>query len=285
MKTAFLISFWFISIGSFAQQHSEKLVAEISPINVSLHAGIYLNVQGKISYSFNKYLFLSARHSQEILGGLSSPIETVSKDQYRRNSLSDLNLGITLYNSKMPGIDPTEEPPPPTWIQKALQLDLGMCYFKYANKRSDYFTYEINEQGNYRVINSINRLSASLGFSLIIRENNIKDPANIRLKRQHTISAGAYYGINYDLQGYVIIDGKNVVEKPPKNYSFNRGGYYLRYNFRQQIGKHFFLGTEVSFSKMPYVKYPGNRDIYLLRGGESEPKVQLYAGITLGFAF
>lgn len=280
MKTAILIPVCFVSMLSFGQ-NTDKLVAEVSPINTSLHRGIYLNIQGKLSYTFNRYLSLTARHNQEILGGWNSIFEYHPKSEFRRNSLSDLTLGISLYHSKKPRTDPTEEAR--TWYHKQLQLDLGLCYFKYANHIPEYYSYELDNQGNYRIINSINRFSASLGFSYILRENNITDPNHIKLRRQHTFSAGAYYGIHYDLQGYIKSTEGNSPQRAPKNYTFRRNGYYVRYNFRQQITKHWFLGADVFFSKMPYVNYKPNKNLYFLRGGESEPGVQLYTGIIVGW--
>lgn len=280
MKTTILISFCFVSVLSCAQ-NSDRFVAELSPFNMSIHRGFYLNIQGRASYTFKNNLSLTARHNQEVLGGWSSIFEYNSKSEFRRNSLSDLTLGMLLYNSKKPETDLTEK------VRKsshhALQLDLGLCYFKYANRVPGYYSYELDNQGNYRIINSINRFSASLGFSYILRENNLKGPDNIKLKRQHTFSAGVYYGLNYDLQGYIKSPEGNSSHRATKNYSFNRGGYYLRYNFRQQINRNWFLGADLSFSKMPYVNYKSNPDLYLLRGSESEPGPQIYTGITVGW--
>lgn len=280
MKTTILISFCFVSVLSCAQ-NSDRFVAELSPFNMSIHRGFYLNIQGRASYTFKNNLSLTARHNQEVLGGWSSIFEYNSKSEFRRNSLSDLTLGMLLYNSKKPESNPTEKVS--TWNHHALRLDLGLCYFKYANRVPGYYSYELDNQGNYRIINSINRFSASLGFSYILRENNLKDPDNIKLKRQHTFSAGVYYGIHYDLQGYIKSPEGNSPHRAPKNYSFNRGGYYLRYNFRQQINRNWFLGADLSFSKMPYVNYKSNPDLYLLRGSESEPGPQIYTGITVGW--
>ncbi len=39
------------------------------------------------------------------------------------------------------------------------------------------------------------------------------------------------------------------------------------------------------FSKMPYVEYRPNDDLFLFREGESEFGFQLYSGITVGWAF
>ena len=270
---------------SFAQQ-PDKLVAEISPV-LTAHHGLFLNVQGKLSYAFNKYLSIYASHNQELIGGLGSAVADLKKYNYRRNALSELALGITLYTSEKPRVDPTEETPERSWVQKLLRVDAGLCYFKYANKRPDYYTYDVDDQGNYKIINSTNRLSASLGFSFVLREYNTKDPVNIKLKRQHVLSLGAYYGLNYDLQGYIKIEGESSPsQRAPKIYTFNRGGYYFRYNFRQQLTKHFFLGAELFFARMPYVNYHTNPEIpFYFRGGEAEPKIQPYAGITCGWAF
>lgn len=283
MKTAILLSACFVSAFSFGQQNGDKLVLEISPINGSLNTTISYNIQGKISYRFNKYLSIAARHNQGILD-IFSVGEKTSPNVNRKNSLSDIALGVTLINTQKPIADPTEEART-SWTHKLLQLDLGLTYYKFAAIRTDFYSYDLDDQGNYKVINSINRLSASLGFSFILRENNIKDPNNIKLKRQHTFSAGAYYGLNYDLQGYVKIPGENPSQRAPKDYSFNRSGYYLRYNFRQQINKHLFLGADLFFARMPRVEYTPNRDLFVLRGGEAEPVIQPYAGITVGWAF
>ena len=286
MRTAILITVCLISLFSLGQSNSDKLVLEVSPFNATIHSGFYFNLQGKVSYSFNKYLSVSARHNQEILGGLESAIEKLDRSQLRRNSLSDLSLGITLCNTEKPRIDPTEEVSPKTWIHKLLQLDLSVSYYKYANKRPDYYTYDTDDQGNYKIINSINRLSASFGFSFVLRENNIKDPNKIKLKRQHTFSVGAYYGINYDLQGIVKMEESSPTERAPKKYAFNRGGHYLRYNFRQQVNEPLFLGVDLLWAKMPYVKYTLNPELpFFFRGGEAESKIKPYAGITLGWAF
>nr|WP_294859262.1 hypothetical protein [uncultured Fluviicola sp.] len=286
MRTAILISVYFISFLSFGQSNTtDRLVTEISPVNASLHAGLYLNVQGKLCYSFNEYLSVSVSHNQEILGGLENAVVKLSEYHYRRNSLSDMKLGITLLNSEKPRLDPTEEIHPKNWVHKLLRMDLGLNYYKFANKRPDYYTYDTDEQGNYKIINSINRLSASLGFSFILRENNIKDPNNLKLKRQHTFSAGIYYGLNYNLQAYVKMPDKNPSERAPKIYSFDKTGYYFNYNFRQQITSHLFLGVDLFTSKMPYVNYQTNPKLpFFFRGGEREPKIQLYLGITVGWA-
>ena len=283
MKTTILPILCFVSTLSFGQQNGDKLVLEISPINGSINSTISYNIQGKMSYRFNKYLSVSARHNQG-LADLFSIGKKISPNMDRKSSLSDISLGVTLINTQKPIADPTEEVRP-SWIHKLLQLDLGLTYYKFAAIRTDYYSYDLDDQGNYKVINSVNRLSASLGFSFILRENNMKDPNNIKLKRQHTFSAGAYYGLNYDLQGYVKIPGENPSLRAPKDYKFNRGGYYLRYNFRQQINKHLFLGADVFFSKMPSVQYEPNRDLFVLRGGESEFRFQPYVGITMGWAF
>ena len=285
MKTVFILSFCLVSIGSFGQQNTEKLVAEVSPATVSFNRGILLNIQGKLSYTFNRNLSITARHNQEVAGGMMSAVVDPSEYSFRRNSLSDLTLGITLYSSQLPRVDPTEAPSR-SWVHKLFQLETGLSYFKFANKRPDYYTYDTDDQGNYKIINSTNRLSASLGFSFIIRENNIRDPNNVKLKRQHIFSAGAYYGINYDLQGYVKKDGKSISERAPKIYTFDRSGYYIRYNFRQQLNKHLYLGTDLSFSKMPSVNYQTNPEMpFFFRGGERESSVQIYTGITIGWAF
>ncbi|MGV3613009.1 MAG: hypothetical protein ACO1N0_18760 [Fluviicola sp.] len=283
MKTAFLISLCLVSIFSFGQQNTDKLILEVSPINGSINSTWSYNIQGKISYQFNKYLSITARHNQGILDLLSLG-EKMAPNMDRKSSLSDIALGITLINAQKPITDPTEETRP-SWIHKVLQLDLGMTYYKYAALRTDYYSYDLDDQGNYKVINSVNRLSASLGFSFILRENNIKDPNNIKLKRQHTFSAGAYYGLNYDLQGYVKIPGENPSLRAPKDYTFYRAGYYLRYHFRQQINKHLFMGADLLFARMPYVNYTPNRDLFVFRGGEAEISFQPYAGIILGWAF
>ena len=286
MRTSVLISVCLISTFSFPQQNRDKLVAELSPLNASLQDRLAFNVQGKISYKLTKRLSISMLHNQEVYGRLQSAIEKLSRKQLRRNSLTDLSLGITLFNSQQPRIDPTEEIHPKTWVNKLLRLDAGLVYYKFANKRPDFYTYDVDDQGNFKIINSTNRLSASLGFSFIVRENNIKDPNNIKLKRQHTISAGAYYGINYDLQGIVKKEGENPSERAPKKYAFNRNGVYFHYNFRQQIGKHLFLGMDLFVSKMPYVKYTHNPEMpFFFRGGEAEFSIQPYAGITIGCAF
>lgn len=285
MKTIILIPLCLVSIFSFGQEPIEKLVAEVSPATLSFHRGVFLNIQGKVSYSFNKYVSITARHNQEVAGGLESAVVDPSEYSYRRNSLSDLTLGITLYSSQRFHPDPTEAPSR-SWVHKLFQLETGLSYFKYANRRPDYYTYDTDDQGNYKIINSTNRLSVSLGFSLILRENNIRDLNNIKLKRQHTFSAGAYYGLNYDLQGYVNQGGKFPAERAPKIYAFDRSGYYFRYNFRQQLNRHLYLGTELFFSKMPYVNYETNPEMpFFFRGGEREQEIQLYAGITIGWAF
>lgn len=283
MRTAILIPVCFVSLFSFGQSNSDKLVLEISPINGSLNSTLSYNVQGKISYQFNKHLSIAARHNQG-LADLFSVGEKTSPNVNRKNSLSDIALGITLVDKKKPIADPTEEARP-SWIHKLLQLDLGLTYYKFAAVRTDFYSYDLDDQGNYKVINSINRLSASLGFSFILRENNIKDPNKIKLKRQHTFSAGVYYGLNYDLQGYIKIPGENPSLRAPKDYNFNRGGYYLRYNFRQQINEHLFLGADLFFARIPRVEYTPNSDLFVLRGGEAEPIIQPYAGITVGWAF
>lgn len=283
MKHIFLLYLSLISISSFGQETSDKLVVEISPINGSLNSTLSYNLQGKISYQFNEHLSIAARHNQGIID-LFSVGEKTSPNVNRKNSLSDISFGIALINTKKPITDPTEEVRP-SWTHKLLQLDLGIAYYKFAAARTDYYSYDLDDQGNYKVINSVNRLSASLGFSFILRENNMKDPKNIKLKRQHTFSAGAYYGLNYDLQGYVKIPGENPSQRAPKNYTFNRSGYYLRYNFRQQINKHLFLGAELFFAKMPYVEYRPNQNLFFFRGGEAEFRFQPYAGITAGWAF
>jgi hypothetical protein len=286
MKTIVLIPFYFASVFLFAQHGTDKLVAELSPLNASFNYGISYNVQGKLSYTFTDRLSVSLSHNEEVYHGLESAIEKLSRKQLRRSSLTDLSLGITLFNSQKPRIDPTEEIQPKNWVNKLFRLDMGLVYYKFANKRPDYYTYDVDEQGNYKIINSINRLSASLGFSFIIRENNIKDPDNMKLKRQHTLSAGAYYGINYDLQGIVKMEGKNPSERAPKEYAFTRSGFYLRYNFRQQLGKHLFLGMDLLFAKMPRVEYTRNPAIpFFFRGGESESGIQPYAGIIVGWHF
>jgi hypothetical protein len=285
MKAIVLIPLCFVSIFSFGQEPIEKFVTEVSPVTVSFNRGILLNIQGKLSYTFNRYLSLTARHNQEIAGGMMSAVVDPSEYSYRKNSLSDLTLGITLYRSQLPHPDPTEAPSR-SWVHKLVQLETGFSYFKFANKRPDYYTYDTDDQGNYKIINSTNRLSASLGFSFILRENNIRDLNNVKLKRQHMFSAGAYYGLNYDLQGYVQKDGKSVSERAPKIYTFDRTGYYIRYNFRQQLNKHLYLGTDLFFSKMPYVNYETNPEMpFFFRGGERESSIQIYTGITIGWAF
>lgn len=283
MRILFLILFCLVSIFSFGQQIDDKLVLEISPINGSLNTTISYNIQGKISYRFNKYLSIAARHNQGLFD-IFSVGEKTSPNVNRKNSVSDIALGITLINTQKPITDPTEEALP-SWTHKLLQLDLGMAYYKFAASRTDYYSYDLDDQGNYKVINSINRLSASLGFSFILRENNITDPNNIKLKRQHIFSAGAYYGLNYDLQGYVKIPGENPSQRAPKDYKFNRSGYYVRYNFRQQINEHLFLGADLFFARMPYVEYKANPNLFVFRGGEAEFRFQPYAGITIGWAF
>jgi hypothetical protein len=268
---------------SFGQQNGDKLVLEISPVNGSLNSTISYNIQGKISYQFNKYLSITARHNQGLYD-IFSVGEKTSPNVNRKNSLSDIALGVTLINTQKPIADPTEEAQP-NWIHKLLQLDLGLTYYKYAAVRTDFYSYDLDDHGNYKVINSINRLSASLGFSFILRENNITDPNNIKLKRQHTFSAGAYYGLNYDLQGYVKIPGENPNQRAPKDYKFSRGGYYVRYNFRQQINQHLFLGADLFVARMPHVEYTPNKDLFVFRGGEAEIRFQPYAGISVGWAF
>jgi hypothetical protein len=283
MKTAISLSLCLVSVFSFGQSNSDKLVVEISPINGSLNSTISYNIQGKISYQFNKYLSIVARHNQGLYD-MFSVGEKTSPNVNRKSSLSDIALGIKLISTQKPVADPTEEAKP-SWVHKLFQLDLGLTYYKFAAARTDYYSYDLDDQGNYKVINSVNRLSASLGFSFILRENNIKDPNDIKLKRQHIFSAGAYYGLNYDLQGYVKIPGENPSQRAPKDYSFNRTGYYIRYNFRQQINKHLFLGADLFFSKMPYVEYRPHPNLFVFRGGEAETRFQPYAGITLGWAF
>lgn len=284
MRTPVLMVLCFTPLLSLAQQ-PEKLLAEISPFNVGLHTSFSYNIQGKVSYSFNKYLSFTVRHNQELTADMISSSQKSTPYPYKKNALSDLQLGITLVSSPRPRIDPTETLKSRAWTQKLFQLDLGMTYYKFAAMHTDYYSYDLDEQGNYKVINSINRLSASLGFSFIVRENNIKDPNKTKLKRQHTFSAGTYYGLNYDLQGYVKIAGENPALRAPKDYAFNRSGYYLRYHFRQQINTHLFLGADLFFSKMPYVAYKSNPDLFLFRGGEAEYRIQPYAGITIGWVF
>ncbi len=281
MKSAILPILCFISILSFGQQQTNKPVLEISPINLSVNSTFSYNIQGKISYQFNKYLSLAARHNQGVYDIFS--VGEKNPNVKRKSSLSDISLGITLINTQKPIVDPTEEVRP-SWIHKLLHLDLGITYYKFAAVRTDYYSYDLDDQGNYKVINSINRLSASLGFSFILRENNVEDPNNIKLKRQHTFSAGAYYGLNYDLQGYVKIPGENPGLRAPKDYTFNRGGYYIRYHFRQQINKYLFLGADLFLSRMPHVNYVSNKHLFLFRGGEAEVRIQPYAGITIGWA-
>lgn len=281
MKTAIPILLCFVSIFSFGQQNGDKLVVELSPVNGSLHTTLSYNIQGKICYRFNKYLSLAARHNQEIA---TYPLPSLKKNgpnTNRKNSFSDIALSVTLLTTEKPRIDPTETESVRSWTQKRLLLDLGVAYYKFAAKRTNYYSYAVDNQGNYKVINSINRLSTSLGFSFILDEYSATD----RLKRQHTFSAGAYYGLNYDLQGYIKIPGKNPSERAPKNYAFNRAGYYVRYNFRQQVNEHLFLGADLFFARMPYVQYKSNPDLFVSRGGEAEWRFQPYIGITAGWAF
>lgn len=282
MKTILLIPICLVSIFSFGQQNTERFVAEISPVNVSLQTTFSANIQGKVSYRFNKYLSITARHNQELFSYINIRSNETPRNAVKKNSLSDISLGITLVNIPKPRIDPTD----PTekvhsWMNKQLQLDLGVCYYKFAASRTEFYSYDTDENGNYKVINSINRFSASLGFSFLLNKMSSED----RLKRQHRLSAGVYYGLNYDLQGYVKIAGENPSERAPKDYAFKRGGYYLRYNFRQQLTEHFFLGADLFFARMPYVEHRPNRDIYPSRGGEAEFRFQPYAGIILGWAF
>lgn len=281
MKTAIPILLCFVSIFSFGQQNSDKLVVELSPINGSLQTTWSYNIQGKISYRFNKYLSIAARHNQEIANYQLPFMKKNAPNTYRKNSLSDIALSVTLLTTEKPRIDPTETESAHSWTQKKLLLDLGFAYYKFAAKRTDYYSYAVDDQGNYKVINSVNRFSASLGFSFILDEYSATD----RLKRQHTFSAGAYYGLNYDLQGYIKIPGENPSERAPKNYAFNRAGYYVRYNFRQQINEHLFLGADLFFARMPYVQYRPNPDLFVFRGGEAEWRFQPYAGITVGWVF
>ncbi|MNJ83426.1 hypothetical protein D3C87_08440 [compost metagenome] len=282
MKTAILIPVCFVSIFSSGQQNSDQLVMELSPINASIQTTLSYNIQGKITYRFNKYLSIAARHNQEIAAYPLSSMKKTSPNVNRKNSLSDIALGVTLLTTEKPRIDPTEtEVRTRSWSQKRLQLDLGLTYYKFAAKRTDYYSYAVDDQGNYKVINSINRLSASLGFSFILDEYSAAD----RLKRQHTFSAGVYYGLNYDLQGYIKIPGENPSERAPKKYAFNRAGYYIRYNFRQQINEHLFLGADLLFTRMPHVEYRPNPDLFVFRGGEAEIRFQPYAGITIGWVF
>lgn len=281
MKTAIFILVCFISIFSFGQ-HSEKLVAEVSPLNASLQPTLSYNIQGKISYRFNKYLSITARHNQELFGYRLSSTQKTSPNPNKKSSLSDISLGITFVNTRKTRIDPTDPNDyTPSWNNKQFRLDLGLSYYKFAALRTDYYSYTLDDQGNYKVINSINRLSASFGFSFILNEMSSWN----RLKRQHSFSIGAYYGLNYDLQGYVKIPGENPSERAPKKYAFSRGGYYLHYNFRQQLTERLFLGADLFFAKMPYVEYRSNPDLFVFRGGDAENRFRSYAGVTIGWVF
>ncbi len=282
MRNTFLISLCLFSTISFGQQTNDRFVAEISPLNLSLQSTFSANIQGKVSYRFNRYFSITARHNQELFSYLNIRSNKTPGDVKRKNSLSDISLGMTLVNTPKPRIDPTDVTDKiRPWINKQFQLDLGITYYKFAALRTDYYSYDLDDQGNYKVINSINRLSASLGFSFVLHEMSAQD----RLKRQHCLSAGVYYGLNYELQGYLKMQEESSSLRAPKNYAFNRGGYYFRYNFRQQLTEHFFLGADLLFARMPYVEYQPNRDIYPSRGGEAEIKVQPYAGITIGCTF
>lgn len=281
MKTATLIPVCFVSIFSLGQ-NTGKLVAELSPLNTSLQPTLSYNIQGKVSYRFNKYLSIAAKHNQELFGYSLSATQKTSPNPNKKSSLSDISFGITFINTRKTRIDPTDPTDyTPSWNNKQFRLDVGLSYYKFAALRTDYYSYALDDQGNYKVINSINRLSASLGFSFILNEMSSQN----RLKRQHSFSAGAYYGLNYDLQGYVKIAGENPSERAPKNYAFRRGGYYIHYNFRQQLTDHLFLGADLFFAKMPYVEYRANPDLFVLRGGEAENRFRTYAGITIGWAF
>lgn len=281
MKTAIPILFCFVSIFSLGQQNGDKLAVELSPVNGSLHTTLSYNIQGKISYHFNKYLSITARHNQEIITYPLPLIKKIPPNTNRKNSLSDIALSVTLLTTEKPRIDPTEAEGARSWTQKRFFLDLGVAYYKFAARRTDYYSYAVDDQGNNKVINSVNRLSASLGFSFILDEYSATD----RLKRKHTLSIGAYYGLNYDLQGYIKIPGKNPSERAPKNYAFKRAGYYVRYNFRQQLNEHLFLGADLFLARMPYIEYKPNPDLFVSRGGEAEWRFQPYAGITVGWVF
>ncbi len=282
MKTAILLLVCFVSIFSFGQQKTDKLVLELSPLNTSLQPTLSYNIQGKVSCRFNKYLSISAGHNQQLFGHSLSSTQKTSPNPNKKSSLSNVALGITFINTRKKRIDPTDPSDHTTsWNNKQFRLDVGLSYYKFAALRTDYYSYDLDEQGNYKVINSINRLSASLGFSFILNEMSSQN----RLKRQHSFSAGAYYGLNYDLQGYVKIAGENPSQRPPKNYAFSRSGYYIHYNFRQQLTDHLFLGADFFLAKMPYVEYRPNPDLFVLRGGEAENRFRSYAGITIGWVF
>lgn len=285
MKTLACISLFLAPGISFGQQLNDRLVAEVSPFTVGIHSSFSYNIQGRITYRFNRCLSLTAGHNQELDDNLTGSTGKSSPYSFRKNTLSDFRLGILLAESKQPQPDPTEEIKPKSWTQKSFQLNLGMTYYRFAAMRTDYYSYARDDQGHYQIINSINRLSASLGCSFLIRENDTCDPDHIRLKRQHTFSAGAYYGLNYDLQGYTLIAGKNPSVNPPKTYAFDRSGYYLSYHFRQQLNNHLYLGAALFFAKMPYVAYRSNPDLFLFRGGEAESTIQPYAGIHAGWVF
>jgi hypothetical protein len=282
MKTAILPILCCVSTLLFGQQNANRLVLECSPIMIKAESGLYFVVQGRIDYHFNKYISLGARHNQSIKGFFTSWSESLKPNPYRKSSFSELALGITLFNNAK-SISETNKNIPS--LSQQFVFDIGINYYRFATIQTDYYSYDMDSMGNYNVIKSINRLSSSFGFSHIIRRLNTRDPENILIKRQHLLSAGFYIGLNYDLQGFVMIPGENPSIRPTKNYSFQIGGFYARYNFRQQLTKHLFVGIDLLFTRMPYVNYMANPSIYLPRGNERERPFQSYAGITVGWSF
>lgn len=281
MKTLIAFLFCSLTMHSFSQSIKQKLSLEYSPLMIKAESGLFFTLQGKIDYQFNKCLSLSARHNQSIKGFFTVWSDNLKPNPYGKSSFSELVFGITLFNNEKP-IKVNKKIPT---LSQQFVFDIGINYYRFVAIQTDYYSYDKDSMGNYKVIKSINRLSGSFGFSHIIRRLNTKDPENILIKRQHLLSAGFYIGLNYDLQGFVIIPGENPSIRPPKNYSFQIGGFYARYNFRQQFTKHLFAGTDLLFTRMPYVNYRANPSIYLPRGSERESPIQPYAGITIGWTF
>ena len=281
MKTAALLSLCLISISLCAQQEKNHFVLEVSPASIFFSRGFLYSVQGRVDYSLNKRSELAVRYNQT----LQSPDDIMTPDlkpnPYSKSSYAQLSFLTEFFDTENRVFRYLQTPR----LCHALKAEIGLNYFRQETKNWEYYTYDTTDLGQRKVIKGKNTLSLTFGIQYQIREYRVKDTNAVLLKRQHQLSFGAIYGMDYFLPGFVDIPSEYPSAYSPKVYAFDRWGAYFRYNFRQQITRNLFAGLDIYCTLNPYVHYKSQPTYYLLRGSESEQRIKPYAGITIGWAF
>ncbi|AEA43465.1 hypothetical protein [Fluviicola taffensis] len=278
MKIAISILLSLLSTGSFAQQTRDKLVVEVSPVNIFFSRGFMYSIQGSVEYSFKNRFQLTGRYNQTLQLQHDFLTPDLKPDPYSPASYAQLGFSASLYDTE----NHNRKTP---HLCHAFKVEAGIMYFRQETKNLEYYTYDTTALGQRKVIKGKNTLSLTLGFQYQIREYKVKDTTDVRLQRQHRLSLGVIYGLDYFLPAFSNIPGEYPSFHAPKDYAFDRWGVYFRYNFRQQITRNLFAGLDLYCAINPYVQYRYQNIYYVPRGSEGEMKIKPYAGITVGWAF